>query len=36
MVKELRPIDCENERGVRTSCFRIPEVLFLWIEGRRD
>lgn len=36
MVKELSPIDCQNERGVRASCFRIPEVLFLWIIGRRD
>ena len=36
MVRDLIPIACENEKGVRSSCFRIPESLYLWIHGRRD
>lgn len=34
IVKNLVPIDCVNEKGDRRSCFRIPEVLYVYITGR--
>ena len=34
IVKKLEPIDCVNKEGVRSSCFRIPEVLHVYMTGR--
>jgi hypothetical protein len=34
IVKGLKPIDCVNKSGEKRSCFRIPEVLFVYLTGR--
>jgi len=34
IVKGLKPINCVNKSGEKRSCFRIPEVLFVYLTGR--
>jgi hypothetical protein len=34
IVKGLKPIDCVNKSGEKRSCFRIPEVLFVYLTGK--
>lgn len=34
IVKKLKPIDCVNQSGEKSSCFRIPEVLYVYFSGR--
>ncbi len=34
LVKNLKPIDCVNNKGEKKSCFRIPEVLYVYFSGR--
>jgi hypothetical protein len=34
IVKKLEPIDCVNNSGEKRSCFRIPEVLYVYFTGR--
>ena len=34
IVSELNPIPCQNEKGERKMCFRIPEVLHVYFSGR--
>jgi hypothetical protein len=34
IVKGLRPIDCINNAGEKRSCFRIPEVLYVYFTGQ--
>lgn len=34
IVKQLKPIPCINENGEKSSCFRIPEVLHVYMTGR--
>lgn len=33
LVSKLNPIPCVNERGEKRSCFRIPEVLYVYFSG---
>ena len=33
LVSRLEPIPCVNERGEKRSCFRIPEVLYVYFSG---
>jgi len=33
VVSRLEPIPCVNERGEKRSCFRIPEVLYVYFSG---
>lgn len=33
IVSELLPIPCVNERGEKRSCFKIPEVLYVYFSG---
>jgi hypothetical protein len=33
LVSTLRPVPCMNDRGEKRSCFRIPEVLYVYFEG---
>lgn len=33
IVASLTPIPCMNERGEKRSCFRIPEVLYVYFSG---
>lgn len=33
IVSELSPIPCINERGEKRSCFKIPEVLYVYFSG---
>ena len=34
IVKGLKPIACVNSSGEKRSCFRIPEVLYVYLTGR--
>lgn len=34
IVKTLKPIACVNQSGEKRSCFRIPEVLYVYFSGR--
>ena len=34
IVKNLKPIDCVNQNGDKKTCFRIPEVLYVYFSGR--
>ena len=34
LVKRLEPVDCINSRAEKRSCFRIPEVLYVYLTGR--
>lgn len=34
IVKKLEPIACVNSKGEQRSCFRIPEVLHVYLTGR--
>ena len=33
LVSKLEPIPCVNDRGEKRSCFRIPEVLYVYFSG---
>jgi len=33
LVSRLEPIPCVNDRGEKRSCFRIPEVLYVYFSG---
>lgn len=33
-IKNLPDIPCENDKGVRTICTKIPEVIHIYITGR--
>lgn len=34
IVKGLKPIACVNQSGEKRSCFRIPEVVYVYMSGR--
>lgn len=34
MVGKLRAVPCVNQNGVKKMCFRIPEVLYVYFQGR--
>jgi hypothetical protein len=34
VVKNLKPIACVNQNGEKKSCFKIPEVLYVYFSGR--
>ena len=34
VVKNLKPIACVNNSGEKRSCFKIPEVLYVYLTGR--
>lgn len=34
IVKNLKPIACVNQAGEQRSCFKIPEVLYVYFSGR--
>lgn len=34
MIKTLPSIPCENDKGIRTICTRIPETMWVYLTGR--
>lgn len=34
IVSNLQPVACQNEKGEKRTCFRIPEVLYVYFSGR--
>ena len=34
IVSSLKPVACQNEKGEKRTCFRIPEVLYVYFSGR--
>ena len=34
IVSQLTPINCVNDKGEKRTCFRIPEVLYVYLTGR--
>lgn len=33
-IPKLQDIPCENEKGQRTFCTRIPEIIYVYLTGR--
>ena len=33
LVSKLNPVPCVNDKGEKRSCFRIPEVLYVYFSG---